>query len=102
MAAPGRGRLSDVKEQTVFASPGRAREVFRYSRSRPVIEGRMGGRLACVFIIGGLAAAHCAVIFWPPLPCLTIHRLPDDTVSANASVTGYSNPGESSRPLIMG
>ena len=62
----------------------------------------MGGRLAVYFIVGGLAAAHCAVIFWPPLPCLTIHRLPDDTVSAHASVTGYSNPGESSRPLIMG
>jgi hypothetical protein len=42
----------------------------------------MGGRSACVFSIGGLAAAHCAVIFWPPLPCLTIHRLPDDTVWA--------------------
>jgi hypothetical protein len=40
----------------------------------------MGGRLAVYFIIGGLAAAHCAVIFWPPLPRLTIHRIPDDTV----------------------
>jgi len=56
----------------------------------------------CVFIIGGLAAAHCAVIFWPPLPRLTIHRVPDDTVPARASVTGYSNPGGSRRPLIMG
>ena len=62
----------------------------------------MGGRLAlCIYMVG-LAAAHCAVIFWPPLPRLTIHRIPDDTVPAHASVTGYSNPGENSRPLTTG
>ena len=62
----------------------------------------MGGRPALCVIRGGLAAAQCAVIFWLQLPRLTIHRPPDDTVPARASVTGYSNPGGDRRPLIMG
>jgi len=101
MAAPAH-RVSRCQRSSDFRLAGLSPRGSPVNLALPSMRDAWAVVRPWVFIIGGLAAAHCAVIFWPPLPRLTIHRAPDDTVPARASVTGYSNPGGDRRPLIMG